>query len=215
MKTKILIICIAISGVIMTSCKKDGPAPTANFTAQGTAYLSEPVNFVSQSQDAESLEWDFGDNSTASGENVNHIYTSSGNYIIKLTAKNSTGSDIYSQSILVKEGKSEYNAVNNTSIDLTLLSFYGGNGSVEDPVEHGYIISGNSSDYVFTNRGSLYLGGMISDSVIFICTYPFSIESFKKNHLTIYDTTSIYIGNKMRVPVPSEVMQLKDLIADK
>ena len=196
--------------MIITSCKKDDPAPTANFTAKSTAYLSEPVDFVSQSLNAESLEWDFGDNTTSTEKNVTHIYTSSGNYIVKLTAKNGTGSDIYSQPVLVKGGKSEYNAVNKSSVNIELLSFYGGNGTVEDPVEHGYIISGDSSDFVFTNRESIYLGGTFSENT-FICVYPFPIESFRKNHLTIYDTTTIYYGEKLRTPAPSEIMHLRDL----
>ncbi|HPT03390.1 MAG TPA: PKD domain-containing protein [Bacteroidales bacterium] len=210
MKTKILIICISISGMIITSCKKDDPAPTANFTAKSTAYLSEPVDFVSQSLNAESLEWDFGDNTTSTEKNVTHIYTSSGNYIVKLTAKNGTGSDIYSQPVLVKGGKSEYNAVNKSSVNIELLSFYGGNGIVQELVEHGYIISGDSSGFVFTNRRYIYLGGTLSGNS-FICVFPFAIEFFRKNHLPIYDTTLIYCGAKLRTPAKSEIMQLKDL----
>jgi PKD repeat protein len=48
-------------------------------------------------------EWDFGDDSTASGCDTNHIYEKAGTYRASLTASNSKYSDTSTRSIVIKE----------------------------------------------------------------------------------------------------------------
>ncbi|MBL8098101.1 MAG: PQQ-dependent sugar dehydrogenase [Anaerolineales bacterium] len=76
--------------------------PTANANADVTSgYIPLTVNFSSDGTydpDADLLtyEWDFGDGNTASGENVSHTYTTSGEYIATLTVadpSNTTSTD--------------------------------------------------------------------------------------------------------------------------
>lgn len=187
------------------------PYPVADFSAKSSAYLTEPVTFTSHCQNADTVTWDFGDGLTGTGSVATHIYNVPGTYNIKVTAKNFSGTDNYSQAIQVKEGKSEYNAVNASSFDATLLSFYGGAGTFQDPVELGYIVAGDSSDYYATNRESLYLGGS-AGNITFICVYPFDIAQFSRCHLTLYDTTTVYTG-KFRSILNNEKKRLSDVIS--
>ena len=83
--------------------------PEAAFTADvtsGTAPLT--VNFTDQSTGSpSSWLWDFGDNSTATEQNVTHTYTTAGNYTVNLTVSNAAGSD--------SEVKTEYITVSEPS----------------------------------------------------------------------------------------------------
>ncbi|WP_281085411.1 PKD domain-containing protein, partial [Methanosarcina acetivorans] len=69
--------------------------PEAAFTADvtnGTAPLT--VNFTDQSTESPtSWLWDFGDGSTSTEKNPAHTYTADGNYSVKLTVTNASGSD--------------------------------------------------------------------------------------------------------------------------
>ena len=77
------------------------PAPVANFAGSptsGTAPLT--VTFTDSSTNTPiSWIWDFGDNSAvnATVQNPVHTYASAGNYTVKLTATNSAGSNLFTQ----------------------------------------------------------------------------------------------------------------------
>ena len=77
------------------------PAPVANFVGtptSGTAPLT--VTFRDRSTNTPtSWGWDFGDNSSvnATVQNPVHTYASAGNYTVKLTATNSAGSNLFTQ----------------------------------------------------------------------------------------------------------------------
>ena len=189
------------------------PNPVANFSSVSNAYLTQPIIFTSQCQNADSILWYFGDSTTAKGITVSHSFPSSGTFNVKLTAKNSAASDFYSQAVTIKAGKSEYNAVNKSSISIQMVSFFGGpNSTILDWQDHGTIATHDSSSYVFTSRSQLYLG-LIINSKAFICIYPFHIADFSKNHLTLYDTTMVYGGDKL-IPHPnkSQLFRLHDLV---
>lgn len=62
-------------------------APTVDFDIiNNNCVVSCEVSFVNKSRNAVSYRWDFGDGSFASDENPKHIYRSSGNFSVKLTA---------------------------------------------------------------------------------------------------------------------------------
>lgn len=48
--------------------------------------LGLQVSFIDSSQNAQSLLWDFGDGTTGSGSNPNHMYSAPGYYVVCLTA---------------------------------------------------------------------------------------------------------------------------------
>ncbi|PAV13689.1 cell surface protein, partial [Methanosarcina spelaei] len=81
--------------------------PIAEFTAEptsGDAPLT--VRFTDQSANTPtSWLWDFGDNSTATEQNVSHIYNAAGNYTVNFTVANADGSDseVKTEYIVVSE----------------------------------------------------------------------------------------------------------------
>lgn len=70
-------------------------SPIANFTVTpSTPFEGNDVTFDASSSDAgdrtiEDYQWEFGDGTTASGENVTHNYSASGTYLVSLTINDS------------------------------------------------------------------------------------------------------------------------------
>jgi PKD repeat protein len=88
---------LSLSAVVLlvASCKKndDKPNPTIGFTYSGT--ISSPndtLNFTALTKDANSVSWNFGDGTTASGFTVSHVFSGYGCYSVSATAVNDDGS---------------------------------------------------------------------------------------------------------------------------
>ena len=106
MKRKLfLVISFSILSIFLTGCSGSGivtPAtfnqsPTASFTvnpASGVAPLEVSFN-ASNSSDSDgsiiSYAWDFKDGNTGNGKTINHSFTSSGSYNVKLTIIDNEG----------------------------------------------------------------------------------------------------------------------------
>lgn len=91
---------IVLSFMALTGCQKE---PNASFiVTQESGIYPLNVTFISKSNNAEELIWDFGDGSFGEGAEVNHTYNSPGIFTAKLTAKNGSKSDFSSKSIEVK-----------------------------------------------------------------------------------------------------------------
>jgi len=71
------------------------PGVTANFSNSSQSGCSAPatINFQNTSLGTGALtyQWDFGDGSTSTMENPDHVYTNTGNYQVTLIVTNSTG----------------------------------------------------------------------------------------------------------------------------
>ena len=82
--------------------------PKANFSANRyTGICPLIIQFTDTSQDAEEWNWDFGDGSSSTKQNVSHTYTTVGNYTVNLTVSNIDGTDNYTTEIHVKKFNSE------------------------------------------------------------------------------------------------------------
>ena len=68
----------------------------SNFSFSTTALQ---VSFSDSSQNAQSLLWDFGDGTTSTAPNPNHIYSAPGYYLVCLTATGICNSSVYCDSI--------------------------------------------------------------------------------------------------------------------
>lgn len=95
--------CALLAGpLLLASCKKpgddyalEGPAPTATFTFQAnTTEFPTVVKFTSTGQNGFLYQWDFGDNSRASGDTVRHTYVRPGAYQVELIAAGRGGTGI-------------------------------------------------------------------------------------------------------------------------
>ncbi|MEZ4910896.1 MAG: PKD domain-containing protein [Saprospiraceae bacterium] len=60
------------------------------------------VVFTSQIQNGTIVNWDFGDGFTSTETNPTHTYAAQGTYDVTLTAQNSCGNDVYTESVLVQ-----------------------------------------------------------------------------------------------------------------
>ncbi len=71
---------------------QNGNACQANFYSYTDSISSNSINFVNYSAGTPySYSWDFGDNTTSSLENPNHVYANSGTYLVCLTVADSNG----------------------------------------------------------------------------------------------------------------------------
>jgi hypothetical protein len=194
---------------ILSSCKKDktDPVPVASFDGISEAYLTQPVQFASKCSGANSINWDFGDGTTASGSNITHSFTTSGSFNVKITAANDAGQDVYSQSIKINNGKAEYNVCNKSTIgSLAFYSYYWDGTDILDFVDNGTLADGQESSYTLTNRVNVWLAVKYS-SIMFISVYPTKIIDFEKNHICLYDTTTVYSGKKSNTYMISDLIK--------
>ncbi len=97
-----------------------GEVPTvADFTVSDmTPALNAPVEFTSAAQGTGITSYDFGDGTTALGENVVHHFTEPGTYTVTQTAENCLGSDQKTETVTV--GAAGDFAVNPESLTVTL-----------------------------------------------------------------------------------------------
>jgi hypothetical protein len=96
---------IFLSIVTLYSCKKDDsneevPEPTADFTYTGAnVFAPANVSFSSNSTNANSYQWDFGDNNTSNIENPSHIYIYGGTYTVTLKVTGEGGTKTATKTI--------------------------------------------------------------------------------------------------------------------
>jgi PKD repeat protein len=91
------------------------PNPMAHFTYQNLT-SSNGVMFTSQSLNADSLFWDFGDSTISSLINPTHYYSSPGTYQVSLIAKNECNSDTIHQNITIIINNFEENLIKKTTL---------------------------------------------------------------------------------------------------
>lgn len=83
---------------MMASCAK----PMANFTyADGKHEAPASVKFENTSKNAEKFEWDFGDGSSSTMASPGHVYSASGNFLVKLKATKGKKSTVTEKRIQV------------------------------------------------------------------------------------------------------------------
>lgn len=83
---------------------KEDPTPIACFTVHSVNVLvGQEVLFVDCSQKADNYQWNFGDGNTSTEENPMHVFTESGEWLVKLTVSNDFGEDSMSMTIVVAE----------------------------------------------------------------------------------------------------------------
>jgi PKD repeat protein len=108
---KILLPFVAIS-LLLTSCSKD---PIADFVVDlAEPGIGETVYFTNRSMDANSYEWDFGDEFVSNSFNASHYYDMDGTYTVSLKAMYKDRFDVKTLTIRVVDA----------SIIITVEEFY-------------------------------------------------------------------------------------------
>lgn len=94
-------------GVKSLSVSIIGNSPGADFIVSADTVIADnPVTFTDiSSREPQSWLWDFGDGNTSDEQNPEHIYTTPGNYTVKLTVQNSYGSKTVAKSNCVTVSK--------------------------------------------------------------------------------------------------------------
>jgi len=107
MKNLISYIIILVVSASFFACNDDegpGPEPTASFTidAPDDFKAGKVINFASNSENATSFLWSFGDGTTGIGESISHIYEMPGEYVVTLEATGNGQRDLYQETITIE-----------------------------------------------------------------------------------------------------------------
>ncbi|MBU4509481.1 PKD domain-containing protein [bacterium] len=160
-------------------------SPTASFTANPTSGVAPlEVSFnASSSSDSDgsiiSYQWDFKDGNTGNGETVNHTFSSTGSYNVKLTVTDNEGAtDTTTKNITITETLSNQSptasfTANPTSGVAPLnVSFNASSSSDPDGTivsyawdfKDGYTGNGVTVNHTFNSTGSYNVGLTIKDN---------------------------------------------------
>lgn len=85
--------------------------PNVNFNYE---VYKTGVVFINESSGASRYEWDFGDGTTSTEKNPEHVYTQAGNYFVKLKAFNGVGESTFNQYINIS---ADYTISGNFTLD--------------------------------------------------------------------------------------------------
>lgn len=129
---KILFSLVATFLLLSTSCKKDdedtGFKAVFSYVADGFV-----VNFTNFSREANEYEWDFGDGAEGSTrKNPSHIFTSKGDYLVTLTAKNGEQVDVFKDTVFIvgPNIKIDGDFTDWTYVDYALINTEDGGGTL-------------------------------------------------------------------------------------
>ena len=125
MKTFLKTCLVMMVGLSIFGCSSENntttPLPTVDFIYSG-ANLPAPsvITFTSITSNANTILWDFGDNSTSTLTNPQHTYTSGGVYTVKLTVTGEGGTTSTTKTVNVNSALTK---VKITKITVTAIPF--------------------------------------------------------------------------------------------
>ncbi len=169
MKTKFLLISIILH-VIMIGCKSknDPEQVTTKVNAKFSFRTEAPMKviFTNTSTDAETFEWDFGDNTTSTDKNPTHRYAAIGVYRVKLTAK--CGQQVH-----------EYES--NIIIEAPSKCFIVGVSISKIPTNNSYYQLQLTDDYILSKTTYFYTDWYLLSSA----NLPYNIKFREERQITI------------------------------
>ncbi|WP_167613663.1 PKD domain-containing protein [Maribellus sediminis] len=99
---------LAVVALLFSSCSKDDPEPpVVEMFAEVDGSNSYMVNCTTNSTNATSFTWDFGDGETGTGASASHTYELSGEYTITVTATGDGGTATSSKSVTIVASMAE------------------------------------------------------------------------------------------------------------
>jgi PKD repeat protein len=85
LKAYIFLLAASLMGIVLGSCKKDGPAAQTDLVYE-VLVEGNQVTFTPKTEGITSYKWDFGDGATSEEANPVHVYPGKGKYVPTLTA---------------------------------------------------------------------------------------------------------------------------------
>ena len=177
---------VAVISVMVISCSKDTPAPTAEIFAEIDGYT---VTFNPTVTDVSTYSWDFGDDETSTESNPEHTYAMSGTYTVTLVVKGDGGEATATKSITIAASVEEIltggeAAENGKTWVLSVATFTGTDGggpvtsampivlpaydniladfSLEDEYDNEYTFYANGNYAVNPKNGNVLAGAVYS-----------------------------------------------------
>lgn len=101
-----------------------GALPLADFSFESDNFFQAPttLTFTNNSQHAETFQWDFGDGQYSTEQHPTHEYTSPGDYVVELIAKNEFGQSGSSEEVEIIAASSEQSSLQKLLNTWTLTS---------------------------------------------------------------------------------------------
>lgn len=161
MKTSGAVFAAIVSLLLLLLCSSISSAELPDELPAGTTDLGDlwgyEIQFIysppSGSDVADTVEWDFGDSSSATGKIVSHRYEAIGDYLVKQTATNGIGSSDAYYVVHIKGYPSvTYNFGYDDKEVVKVQTQFKVAAELEDPVREGYTFSGWYTDAELINR---------------------------------------------------------------
>ena len=171
---------------LLQSCYKE---PVANFEYSYVDNLAPAdVSFTNLSTEADKFQWDFGDGIFSSEENPEHAFYNWVNPKVSLVAKGRGGENRISKTI----GLTSYYVKNASSYTLynTTTFFWDGQNIVDD-FDLGNLAPAYDSDVVITNHTVIDVAFELSDGIMYLVEYSYTLNENGASYLNITDETSI------------------------
>ncbi|MEZ4854564.1 PKD domain-containing protein [Flavobacterium sp.] len=109
------------------------------------------ITFINTSSNADSYLWDFGDNSTSSSKEPVKTFTQTGDYIVKLTAKNTKTGETKTFSSTISLFIFDGGLITNGNFENGILSW---NFGVDNPMPSSWLVTENGNTFASINVAS-------------------------------------------------------------
>ena len=93
---------IIFSALLLSNCQKH-PVPAFSYLPINNPEAGDTIYFVNESLEAETFEWDLGNELSSEEQDPYTIYEDPGNYDVKLTATNSRSSIMITETITIND----------------------------------------------------------------------------------------------------------------
>lgn len=142
---------ILLLSILTIGCSDDD-APTPMDAKASYTYVREAaagkITFINASQNADDFVWDFGDNTSSTLKNPEKTFSETGDYVVKLTAKNTKNGTVSTFSSTIFVVVFQGGLVSNGDFSSGTSSW---NFGVANPMPDGWLVTENGNTYASIN----------------------------------------------------------------
>ncbi len=145
------------------TCNQPTHKPDVNFVADTTFSCDGLIRFTDLTDQALSWSWDFGDGTTSTLKNPQHIYLNNGNYTVSLTGTNGFGA--------VTTTKTAYISINRPPAPTVQGTYICGTGSTT-------LVAAGSGEMKWYHNGTLAYTGNNFNTPLFSAPYIYTLKEY-------------------------------------